>query len=196
MQVGQAIIAKGAPAVPLLGQILLADTLTPSKSTPIAANDTSHSHYITPHVDLGVLIVSCLEGIGSPTAYEVLKRAALVHADADTRGASLYALGGSAHDRASASADRPDIEILHVLLKCADDSALVASKERSIGSVAREGLRNWTGIELGERVSPTSTVPVKGRSDRMPIAAYRELWWNLAASKFSWNTVTGQFGPK
>lgn len=193
MQVMQAIIARGSWMVPLLEETLMSDSLTDVTALNGQPGDSLSFRAVTwERRGLGY-VVPCLEGIGTQECYEILLQQARVHRDPRVRAAALTALGHSYHSRVFAGDLKPDPEVVHVLLQCADDATPVDSRQMRIGDIAREGLLVWLGLDAGECPESGQTVLVGAERNRMNIAQYREYWWNRVSGGLAWSKSNGRF---
>jgi len=193
MQVVQATIMKGASVVSLLKQILFVDSASAKVVTDPEPGDTLQSPGVVVDHDVSAYIIASLEGIATQACYDMLMQAAASHPNPGVRGSSLIALGNSYHDRVSSDALKPNPEIVHLLLKCADDKESVLSRKKSIGEIARSGLLTWTGMDLGESIGDPPTILVGKTKTQMSIGEYREYWWSTQSSKLTWNKEDGRF---
>jgi hypothetical protein len=196
IEVTQAIIRKGGSVVPMLGEILMADSVFRKAALAEAEADTLRSSMLVDEVDVSPYLISSLEGIGTQECYDILMRSAITHTDPGVRGASLVALGNSYHDRVVTDALKPNPELVHVLLRCADDTTVVSLCQRSVAKIAREALLTWTGMELGEVVDVAKPVTVGKAKTAMSLAQYREYWWSTKSSSLVWSKNEGRFSVR
>lgn len=193
MEVTQAIIKKGASAVPLLREILFVDSVLLGAERKRAVADSLQSPKVVDPTDPSAYIISSLEGIGTKECYDVLMQSAKEHRNPDVRGASLVALGNSYYERVVNGMFKADVEVIHVLLRCADDTTLVPRAEQEIASLARAAFRTWTGMEMGERGGDDGPITVGRDKTVMSLGQYREHWWGTKGPLLVWSKEEGRF---
>jgi len=197
-----AIIAKGDQSVPALSTVLSSDSIAQIIQYQIqqigSVIDSTSARKVT--VDTlkpnKLYAVMALEGIGSGAAYAVLLVAAQSNPNLNVRGFALNALACTYHNGTILARFTPGKEVVHLFLNNVDDTTKVAYLHRSFGQIAREGLINWTGWDMGEPQGKNSLVVVPLQPQPMLLSAYRELWWQSNASSLKWSGQTGRFSTQ
>ncbi len=131
--------------------------------------------------------VLALEAIGTKTAYAVLALAALNHPESEVQGTSLKALSGSYYSKVAEDSLISDKEIVHLLLRKCDDTTYVEFCHKRIGEIARDGIKNWMGVDYGDLSLTQTTVKVGKDKIEMTMPQYREWWWTNYNTKLMWN---------
>lgn len=139
--------------------------------------------------------VLALDRIGTPAAYQVLAQAAVNHPESEVRGTALRAFALDYYSRAQQDSIIPAKEVVHLLLRNTEDTTYVTYCNRRIGDIAREGLKNWMGIDYGD-ILPDSMRAQEEQKLGMTILQYREQWWQQNSSNMVWNENTGHFEIK
>jgi len=185
------VATKGNKAVPGLRGFL--------SNTPMLRNAVTMSDGTVDSVAVPlnrVYGVMALDLIGTPEAYKVLSEVAQNDTNPDVRGEALKFFAMSFYYKTTRdSLSSPDNQVVHLLLRSSDDTVHVGRFAMRIGDIARQGLKNWTGIDYGD-VPPDS---IKAREEQrlgMTIQQYREQWWQQNSGKMTWNKATGHFEIK
>ncbi len=123
-----------------------------------------------------IYAVLALEAIGTKQSYEVLTQLAINHSEAEVRGTALKTLSNSYYSRVVEDSLKPNKDIVHILLNQCDDTTYVNFCHKRIGDIAREGIKNWLGVDYGELSLNQSKITLgKEKVDLNP-NQYRE-WW-------------------
>jgi hypothetical protein len=143
--------------------------------------------------------VYALDAIGSAAAEELLINAAGSHPDINIRGLALNTVACNFYYRlknnnmsAGSNSLTPDKEIVHIMLENADDPTPVPCRNEALGKIAREGIKNWTGLDYGD-LPNQKNLNVNSMNASLSMKAYREQWWQNNNSKLNWNSNTGHF---
>ena len=166
------VVAKKDKALPALETLLF------------SPQDTIKKEY--------VLLV--LDGISGKKAVDLIIRSAQYETDVEVRGKALSLLGKSQYAKAMEDSLAPNKEILHALYACASDTAMSLNASKRVGEIAREGIRNWTGRDLGTLPLDGGTVKEGGKKPDM--AAYHEKYWQKIAGKLKWDDGEKKFEVK
>lgn len=193
VEVIQAIVARGKTAVPLLREILFDTTSATSDSHQATPGDTSTENRIDLSCDVAVYTINALQAIGSQACFDILIECALSHPSTEARGAALVSLGHTYYDLVAAGALAPDLKIVATLLQCVDERQIAQFYQKSIGSLAREALNTWTGIDLGDPALDPPKIAFGKERIEMTWRAYRDLWWNSVSSKLAWSAQVSRF---
>jgi len=138
----------------------------------------------------GKYAVYVLDAISSQKAKALLSEIALTHPDKEVRGLAIKALAWNSYNKVEGDSLEPDKELIHVLLKSADDTTYVKECDNRIGNIAREGIKNWTGEDYGN-------APKKNNENsRSNFTSYNEQWWQNNSIKVKWNRSTKRFVVK
>ncbi|PIP76437.1 MAG: hypothetical protein COW85_14270 [Ignavibacteria bacterium CG22_combo_CG10-13_8_21_14_all_37_15] len=169
-----AVIAKKEKAVHALEDLL---------SSP---RDTIRKEYL----------LMALDGISSKKAVELIIKTALTERDVEVRGSAVRILAMNQYGRAvdDTLGAKPDKEILHVLYACADDTAMAANSGGRIGEIAREGIKNWTGKELGNL--PLKSRMKKDGTQPQNASVRHEKHWQKITPKLKWDSDEKHFKVK
>lgn len=177
------VASKGDNAVPALKQLLFS---TPSVEEPRPINlqaDVVDSIEAPPASPDRLLAVVALETIGTPMAFAALFEAALDHPDERIRAHAINSLSTSYLYKSQKGNFIPDKGVLHLLLRNADDNTFSAYFGKSTGDIAREGLKEWAGIDLGTLTLGRGTATVETR----------EQWWLQNHDKIDWSDELKRF---
>jgi hypothetical protein len=185
------VASKKDKAIPALKEFL---------SQPVdTAKDKASAAVIQPNKQYAIYT---LDAIGTHKAKELLKTVALTHPDLEVRGLAIKTLACNFYYRTKNDEEtgnskglKPDKEIVHILLKNADDTTYVERFNETIGKMAREGINNWTGEDYGE-VFTGSQRKVEENRIGMNFKESRENWWQKNNSKINWNKSTKKFEEK
>jgi len=134
--------------------------------------------------------VMALDLIGTPAAYQVLADVVRLDTNGEVRGEALRAFAVNCYSRVVQGSLQPDTGVVHLLLGYMDDTTYVGGCSMKIGSIARQGLQNWTGIDYGEIV-PDNLKAKDEKTLGMTLAEYREQWWQQISSTMQWNSIAG-----
>ncbi len=193
-----AAIGKGDAAVPSLDTVLFSDPIVEIIHRKVRIGgggpDAGSTMDVADTVRLNRLFAAmALEAIGSRASYPVLLSAVQRHDDVDIRGMALRALAGTFHEGERLEKFIPDKELVHLLLVNVDDTTRVPYLQKSLGQIAREGLIAWLKQDFGEPQGKNRRLRDAKGGDRGSLAEYREEWWQLNASKISWDDPTRSF---
>jgi hypothetical protein len=194
-----AIIAKGDTPVPALSTLLFSDSIIQviRYQHLVKASGTDTGYVALPEYDTlhpnKLYAAMALEGIGTQASYGVLFQAATQHTDPNVRGFALSALANTFHTSNYLPRVAPDVELVHLLLKNVDDTTRVPFFQKSFGQIAREGLMNWTGLDMGDPQGLHTKVKVGASLVLTALSDLREQWWQANMKKVAWNTKTGCF---
>ncbi len=133
-----------------------------------------------------------LDLIGTPAAYQVLTTAARTDTNCEVRASALKSFATNNYYRVMEGSLLPDNEVLHLLLGAMDDTTYVKGCFMKMGDIARQGLKNWTGVDYGE-VLPDSLRVNDEKTFGMALAQYREQWWQKNSVGVQWNKDTRCF---
>lgn len=131
--------------------------------------------------------VYVLGAIGTQKARELMSDIALTHPDKEVRGLAVNILARNFYSKVESDSLEPDKELLHVLLKSADDTTYVKVCENRIGDIAREGIKNWTGEDYGNAHKKNN------RNPGTNFNSYNEQWWQNNSIKVKWNRSAKRF---
>jgi hypothetical protein len=188
-----AVEGIGDKAVPALTQLLSADSIFPDDLKPVSLDRDSLSVTTPPTPIPRELALLSLETIGTPLAYRVITEVAQMSRVPELRAASLTILGNSYYFRVCNGVLPPDKEVVHILLTNMDDTVSVGPLDRSLASIARDGLRSWLRMDFG-LPRPAQNVVVVGKEKiRMSLSEYREYWWGTISPNITWNSKGGYF---
>lgn len=141
-------------------------------------------------------LLMALDGISGKKAVELIIKTALTENDVEVRGSAVRILAMNQYGRAveDTLGVKPDKEILHVLYACIDDTAMAANAGGRIGEIAREGIKNWTGKELGN-------LPLKSRTKKdgtrtLSTSERHEKHWQKITPKLRWDSDEKHFKVK
>jgi hypothetical protein len=137
--------------------------------------------------------IVCLGSLASSDGYRALLGIASNTQDPDVKCEALTALGIAYHRNSFLDLNKPDTNLIHLLLMNLDDTSYLVRVQKSIGQVAREGLMEWTGRDFGEPQGRTLQVSVSDPKVRTPLYLARQLWWDEMARKVSWDANNRQF---
>lgn len=183
------VAERGDNAMPALSEFLFLEATAPEPLT-VALTDDRMLNSVPPSPDR-IYAAIALEAIGTKLAFETLIRAAASHKVEDVRAYALKAIATTFADRFRDQQEQPDKGLLHVFLRYADDPTEAKQFQKTFGEIAREGLRNWAGIDLGALDREPDYMNVNGQM--IAKAQYRELWWQENKEKLSWNMEIGRF---
>jgi hypothetical protein len=136
--------------------------------------------------------VLTLDLIGTPSAYQVLGDVVRLDTIGEVRGAALRAFAMNCYSRVQQGSLLPDKEVVHLLLGSMDDTTFVRGCSMAMGTIARQGLKNWTGTDYGEILPDT----LKAKDEKtlgMSLDQYREQWWQQNSATMQWNSNAGSF---
>ena len=188
------VAERGEDAVLALGEFLFAGP-QPSAAIGTMQTDTGsvQVYGLTPRK---VYAVIALEVIGTKSAFETLFQVAASHPEEEVRTHALKAIAASFLARFQDGAIRgePNKEVIHLLLRYADDCTKSPYVEGSLAGVARGGLRSWAEIDLGEVNPAVKAITVQGET--MSLAQYRERWWQGNYEKIDWSVEKKRFELK
>ena len=174
--------SKGDTVLPVLQELLT--------TSPIQSGDSVEIKYQQMGWCFSAL---ALERIGSPQAYSIIQTIALSHSYNEVRGIAVNSLAYSYYLKCNSENSTPNNTILHTLILSIDDTTYLSQQQCTVGSIARDGLRQWTGIDCGD---DPRTAPGNSESDFMSpeeLKAAREEWWQTVGSKLTWNAIVGLF---
>lgn len=143
----------------------------------------------------GEYAVYVLDAIGSPKAKQLLSEIALNQPDKEVKGLAIKMLSWNYFNKAENDSVEPDKELLHVLLKSADDTTYVKGCEKQIGNIAREGIKNWTGEDHGNTKDKGKTKNNNGTHSTI-FTSYSEQWWQNNSHKVKWDHAVKHFTVK
>jgi hypothetical protein len=136
--------------------------------------------------------VMALDLIGTPAAYQVLADVVQSDTGYEVRGAALKVFAKGYYYRVEQDSLTPDKNVVHLLLQNMDDTTYVAGCGAKIGDIARQGLKNWTGIEYGE-ILPDSLKAKDEKAFGVTLLQHHEQQWQRDSGKMKWNKNTGHF---
>ncbi len=136
--------------------------------------------------------VMALDLIGTPLAYQVLASVAQSDSDSQLRGAALNSLAQSYYYRARQDSLVPDKAVIGLLLQDLDDTTYIAQYGCRIGTIARRGLKNWTGKDYGQ-IPPESIKAKEEKRLGMTLTQYRLQQWQKNEANVSWDAKKGRF---
>lgn len=181
------ISERKADAIPILTKLLSYHDEEKSENS----NDS-----LLEIVTVKLYAVYCLEVIGGQSAIDVLTISFPLQNNPEIQGAILNVFARSFYEQISGSNNQlaPPKEIIHLLLKNADNDAMVQRFDKSVGQIAREGLQRWMGIVF-DAIAPGQTVKVKESNAKVEMTAkqYREWLWKKYSNRLTWNKTTNLF---
>ncbi len=186
------VAAHGDGVVPALGTFI---SNTPVVKIPVTDSSTGAVDSVNIPPPNRVYGVMALDLIGTPSAYQALTGVAQTDTDADVRGEALKSLAISLYRRTIADSLSPDEQIVHIFLRDMDDTTFVETSSMRIGDIAREGLKNWMGVDFGEMLTDSLRVREEARLG-MTLPQYREQWWQQNSANMVWNASSGHFEIK
>ena len=136
--------------------------------------------------------VMALDLIGTPAAYQVLADVVQSDTDYEVRGAALRSFAMGCYYRVEEDSLSPDKNVVHLLLQNMDDTTYVADCGMKMGEIARQGLRNWTGLDYGE-ILPDSLKFKDEKAFGMTLLQHREQQWQRDSGKMKWNKDARHF---
>lgn len=176
------IVARKDDAVPALEEFLFAKPTKEKVKDSIAAAN--------PNILYGVL---ALEAIATRAAYKVLGRAVLTHPNNEVRGTALRTFALSYYYRTKSDTVVPEKEVVHLLLRNTEDTTFIDYCGKRIGEIAREGVKNWTGKNLGDLPKQKAKIRIGKDKKEMSVEESREEWWQRHSDKLAWNKKTKLF---
>lgn len=179
--------ARGAKAVPAASALLVSET--PAKADSVTRLVERRNR---------IYAAQSLELIGTTAAYTALVNAASSHSDSDTRGVALNIIANGYYNKTQQEGLTPDKEVIRLLIKAADDTTKVTPLHKTTAHVAREGLKNWLGVDFGEPDTLAGGKKIKVGRDKqeVKISDYRDSWLKQNFAKISWNKGKGRFEIK
>ncbi len=207
-----AIAKRGDRVVPLLRDVLYEDTTADSslqQQAQLVTDSTGNRHLIAPQQkeelrSCALYAEMTLEVINTNLADSVLAQVAGNFPDVELRGRALKALATIYHQKVMDDNSTPDKSIVGLFVLSADDTTRVNELQVSIGSIAREGVKNWLGQDWGE-VIPNGSVVGLANAANSTIAQTKQVtsiattavqhseWWFANAAKLQWNGPKAQF---
>ncbi len=142
------------------------------------------------------LAVLALDAIGTSSSIKALLHAAVSHPDSEVKGTALKVLAWNSYYRAKNDRLKPDKEIVHVLINNVDDTTYVKSLGKTIGDIAREGIKNWTGEDYGNIPKDKKALNVKMDNVEISMKDYREAKWQEDVYKYVWSKNELRFVKK
>jgi hypothetical protein len=137
--------------------------------------------------------VGALRAIGTDKVWTLLFQCAASHPDKQLRAEALRAYGTGYYERTIEKKTTPDKEIIHLLMRNADDTTFVVSYQHSLGAIARDGLKKWTNKDFGDVDTKGKKVAWGRNKEQVTLAEYRERWWQQNGHKVVWKIATGLF---
>jgi hypothetical protein len=183
IMVVQAAIRIGEIAVPALSQLLLDASIRSSET----AMDTGWA------VPNRMFTIKALEGIGGRSAFGALTVAAGTHPEPEIRALAMNALAGKYYQVTRTLNESPDPTIVQAFLANTDDNTYVGHLQRSVGSIALEGLTVWLGIDFGDPKYEQARLTSSRDSKEVSAGKYARIWWQERSSKVKWNRIEGHF---
>ena len=185
------VASKKDNAIPALKKFLF--------QPPGPTKDTSLKEIKNPNKQYAIY---ALDAIGSQSAENALITTAQTNPDMEIRGLALKTLANNFYYRTKNAAEQgiskglqPNKGIVYLLLENADDTTYIAGSNEIMGKIAREGIKNWTGDDLGE--IPSYSIRVKEELKLgMIMKQYRENWWKKNNDKIVWNKNSKKFDTK
>jgi len=177
-----AVAEKGDAIVPALKEILFSDSLQYSHKA--VTLDNSRELRVVPKKKYSLL---ALQIIGSKSAYDEIIATAATHLDPKVKGSALSIIGQSYYEKTIAEQITPTTSIIRLLLMNVDDSTEVSHCDgQSVGSIARQGLKNWCRHDLG---SLSKDLPMHNGISKKPIAnrEFREKQSKSIQNALAWN---------
>lgn len=183
------VVQCGEKAVPGLEEILYSDI---PKTSVIARMESDSGVVEVSRARPGKIYASlALEAIGTASAIKILFRAALDHADRLVRTYALNVMGTTALSLTRGGQVIPDKEVIHLLLRHVDDSTRSTFFQKTVGEIARDGLRNWLQMDLGD-LNP-AVKSLRMGSEDIPISEYRDNWWSENRDHIVWSDSKKSF---
>ena len=136
--------------------------------------------------------VMALDLIGTPAAYQILADVAQSDTNTDVRGMALRSMAMGYYYKTLQDSLSPDKEVVHLMLRYMDDTTGVKECSLRVGDIARQGLKNWTGVNYGE-ILPDSLRAKDENRFGMTMARYHERRWQQESGKMKWNKDKGHF---
>ena len=139
--------------------------------------------------------VMALDLIGTSLAYQVIATVARSDSNSEVRGMALKSLAEGYYYRAREDSLLPDVSVVGLLLQNLDDTTYVRECGCEIGTIARRGLKNWTGVDYGQ--IPPETIKAKEEKRLgMTLTQYRLEQWQKKEAGMSWDLKKGRFVSK
>ena len=135
--------------------------------------------------------VMALDLIGTPLAYQVLATAAQTDSNSQVWGMALRSLAEGYYYRAKEDSLVPDKAVIGILLQNLDDTTYVRECGCEIGTIARRGLKNWTGKDYGQ-IPPESIKAKEEKRLGMTLTQYRLQQWQKNEANVSWDAKKGR----
>ncbi len=139
--------------------------------------------------------VLALDLIGTPLAYQVLATVARSDSNSEVKGMALRSLAEGYYYRAKEDRLVPDKAVIGILLRNIDDTTYVRECGCRIGTIARIGLKNWTGADYGQ-IPPESIKAKEEKRLGMTLTQYRLKQWQKNEASMSWDLKKGRFVTK
>ena len=139
--------------------------------------------------------VMALDMIGTPLAYQVLATVARSDSNSEVKGMALRSLAEGYYYRAKEDSLVPDKAVIGILLRNIDDTTYVRECGCRIGTIARIGLKNWTGADYGQ-IPPASLRAKEEKVIGMSLTQYRLKQWQKKEVSVSWNQKSARFVSK
>jgi hypothetical protein len=136
--------------------------------------------------------VMALDLIGTPAAYKVLAVAAQSDTNNEVRGEALRAIAQGYYYKTVQDSLSPDKEVVHLLIQNMEDTTFVQGLSMEMGEIARQGFKNWTGIDYGE-ILPDSLKAKDEKAFGVTLLQHHEQQWQRDSGKMKWNKNTGHF---
>ena len=178
--VANEISVKGDNAIPALQMFLFSQSRQ--------KEDTVKSEH---SISRKLYAINTLNIIGSVKAEEIIIEAAENFPDKEIRGLALKTLSTSYYIKAINDSTQPNPEILHALFQKVDDTTYVKYCDDQIKEIAREGIKNWTGIKYGKLSNSAIN-----NNKIISMKSYNEKWWQSNSSNIVWNQDAKRFERK
>jgi len=111
------------------------------------------------------------------------------------RGAALNSLAESYYYRARQDSLSPDKGVIGLLLQNLDDTTIVKQYGCTVGTIARRGLKNWSGVDYGQ-IPPDSIRVKEEKRLGMTLTQFRLQQWQKDEPNSAWDSKTGHFTIK
>lgn len=178
---------RGAKVIPAASALVISETSAKADSVTRLVERRNR-----------IYAAQSLELIGTTSAYSALLNAASSHSDPDTRGIALNIIANSYYNKTQQEGLTPDKELIRLLIKTADDTTRVAQLYKTTAHIAREGLKNWLGVDFGEPDTLGGGKKIKVGKDKQEVklSDYRDAWLQQNFAKINWNKSKGKFQIK
>lgn len=175
------LVQRGENIIDTLERFLFTEFI-PEQDTIYFISDSLHSQNFfirkepVPNKIYAVLV---LDAILSNKAFNVLMRIADSNFEEEIKAEVIKSLAFNYYYKFKYGNENltPRKEVLRVLIEAIDDTTYNERMQMKIGHLARQGIKNWTGIDFGDLTLSNSR-----------INAYHNRWWQYNKDRLTWNS--------